>query len=89
MHVYFQFSGLVILYKKKTESHIFLTYLIFRLCRYHGMHHIHKRSNFCLFMPLFDALGNTIDERYWNLHRETSSSAGGNQPDSLRPTVHS
>ncbi|XP_017257306.2 very-long-chain aldehyde decarbonylase CER3 [Daucus carota subsp. sativus] len=33
-------------------------------------------KNFCLFMPLLDILGSTIDEHYWNLHKETSSSAG-------------
>ncbi|KAK1358127.1 Eceriferum 3 [Heracleum sosnowskyi] len=59
-----------------------LKYLIYTPT-YHGLHHIHQKSNFCLFMPLFDVLGNTIDERYWNLHRETSSSAGrkGRIPD--------
>lgn len=30
-------------------------------------------TNFCLFMPLFDKLGNTLNNRSWELHKETSS----------------
>ena len=26
------------------------------LCRYHSLHHTEKKTNFCHFMPLFDAL---------------------------------
>uniref|UniRef100_A0A164W3Z5 Uncharacterized protein n=1 Tax=Daucus carota subsp. sativus TaxID=79200 RepID=A0A164W3Z5_DAUCS len=52
-----------------------LKYLIYTPT-YHGIHHTDMGKNFCLFMPLLDILGSTIDEHYWNLHKETSSSAG-------------
>ncbi|XP_063936235.1 very-long-chain aldehyde decarbonylase CER3-like [Daucus carota subsp. sativus] len=59
-----------------------LKYLIYTPT-YHRIHHVDMGSHFCLFMPFFDVLGNTIDERYWNLHKETSSGAGarGRIPD--------
>lgn len=60
----------------------FLKYLIYTPS-YYSLHHTDKRSNFCLFMPLYDALGNTIDPRSWELQREMSSrtSADEKAPD--------
>ncbi|GAB2291510.1 Very-long-chain aldehyde decarbonylase cer3 [Dionaea muscipula] len=42
---------------------------------YHSIHHEDKASNFCLFMPLFDFLGNTLNPRSWQLHRQISLNA--------------
>ncbi|XP_028773645.1 very-long-chain aldehyde decarbonylase GL1-1-like, partial [Neltuma alba] len=39
---------------------------------YHSLHHTDKGTNFCLFMPLFDALGNTLNSKSWQLHKEIS-----------------
>ncbi|KAG7023416.1 Protein ECERIFERUM 3 [Cucurbita argyrosperma subsp. argyrosperma] len=45
---------------------------------YHTLHRTEKGSNFCLFMPLFDAIGNTVHKNSWELHKEMSSTAGKN-----------
>lgn len=54
----------------------FLRYVIYTPT-YHNLHHTDKDTNFCLFMPLFDALGNTLNKNSWTLH-ETLSSGSGN-----------
>lgn len=54
----------------------FLRYVIYTPT-YHNLHHTEKDTNFCLFMPLFDALGNTLNKNSWTLH-ETLSSGSGN-----------
>lgn len=41
--------------------------------RYHAIHHTKKEANFCLFMPLFDLLGGTIDRRSWDMQRKMSA----------------
>ncbi|KAM7471607.1 hypothetical protein LguiA_009790 [Lonicera macranthoides] len=43
---------------------------------YHNIHHTEMGTNFCLFMPLYDVLGKTINKSSWDLHREISSSQG-------------
>ncbi|KAI4344351.1 hypothetical protein L6164_011586 [Bauhinia variegata] len=50
---------------------------------YHSLHHTDKDSNFCLFMPLFDVLGNTLNSKSWQLHKQLSSGSGkdGRVPD--------
>ncbi|EPS58637.1 hypothetical protein M569_16175, partial [Genlisea aurea] len=57
----------------------------FSFCRYHSLHHEEDRTNFCLFMPLFDALGNTLNKRSWDEHRKNFSNGGrkknGKAPD--------
>lgn len=40
------------------------------VCRYLSLHHREKDSNFCLFMPLFDALGGTLNPKSWQLQKE-------------------
>ncbi|PWA58723.1 fatty acid hydroxylase, NAD(P)-binding domain, Uncharacterized domain Wax2 [Artemisia annua] len=40
---------------------------------YHFIHHRDMKTNFCLFMPLFDVFGKTMNELSWDLHREVSS----------------
>lgn len=43
---------------------------------YHFIHHKDMKTNFCLFMPLFDVLGKTMNEISWDLHRKISSNEG-------------
>ncbi|RZR71152.1 hypothetical protein BHM03_00003875 [Ensete ventricosum] len=40
-----------------------------------------KKSNFCLFMPLFDLLGGTLDDKSWELQKEISSGKNEQVPD--------
>nr|XP_027121909.1 protein ECERIFERUM 3-like isoform X1 [Coffea arabica]XP_027125226.1 protein ECERIFERUM 3-like isoform X1 [Coffea arabica] len=49
-----------------------LRYLVYTPT-YHNIHHMDMRTNFCLFMPVYDILGKTINTRYWDLHKEISS----------------
>jgi len=42
-------------------------------CRYHVIHHTKREANFCLFMPLFDLLGGTLDARSWEMQEKTSA----------------
>ncbi|KAJ7955715.1 protein ECERIFERUM 3 [Quillaja saponaria] len=55
----------------------FLRYLIYTPT-YHSLHHTDKDTNFCLFMPLFDALGNTLNRKSWQLHKKISLNSGKN-----------
>ncbi|KAJ0603590.1 putative fatty acid hydroxylase, NAD(P)-binding domain superfamily [Helianthus annuus] len=43
---------------------------------YHFIHHKDMKTNFCLFMPLFDVLGKTLNKISWDLHREMHSNEG-------------
>ncbi|XP_039814351.1 very-long-chain aldehyde decarbonylase GL1-1-like [Panicum virgatum] len=40
---------------------------------YHTIHHTDKDSNFCLFMPLFDLLGGTLNDKSWELQKRNSA----------------
>lgn len=42
-------------------------------CRYHTIHHTKREANFCLFMPLFDLLGGTLDDQSWEMQKQTSA----------------
>ncbi|XP_042500920.1 very-long-chain aldehyde decarbonylase CER3 [Macadamia integrifolia] len=49
---------------------------------YHSLHHTEMTTNFCLFMPLYDALGKTLNHKSWELHKKISSSDNkGRVPD--------
>lgn len=48
---------------------------------YHSIHHMDKDSNFCLFMPLFDLLGGTLNPNSWQLQKEISSGKNDQVPD--------
>lgn len=60
------------------EALPFLRYLLYTPT-YHSLHHSEKDSNFCLFMPLFDLLGNTLNEKSWDLHKQICLNAGKNK----------
>ncbi|XP_020578577.1 protein ECERIFERUM 3-like isoform X2 [Phalaenopsis equestris] len=62
------------------EAFPVLRYLIYTPT-YHSIHHIEKNSNYCLFMPLFDALGGTINTKSWSLQKEISSGMNNRVPD--------
>lgn len=51
------------------------------LRRYHSIHHEVKNSNFCLFMPLFDVLGGTLDNNSWKMREEICSGKNDRVPD--------
>ncbi|KAK9213496.1 hypothetical protein WN943_002884 [Citrus x changshan-huyou] len=59
------------------ETFPFLRYLLYTPT-YHSLHHTEKDSNFCLFMPLFDALGNTLNSKSWEDHKKITSASGEN-----------
>ncbi|KAL7097332.1 hypothetical protein ACP275_10G137800 [Erythranthe tilingii] len=60
----------------------FLKYILYTPT-YHNLHHAETNTNYCLFMPLFDALGNTLNEKSWDMHRNNSlaSDKNGRVPD--------
>ncbi|OMO61061.1 Fatty acid hydroxylase [Corchorus capsularis] len=60
----------------------FLRYLIYTPT-YHSLHHTEMGTNFCLFMPLFDAIGKTLNSKSWQLHQKISSDSAkkGRVPD--------
>ncbi|KAJ3704791.1 hypothetical protein LUZ61_008496 [Rhynchospora tenuis] len=57
-----------------------LRYLIYTPT-YHSIHHTEKNSNFCLFMPLFDWLGGTMNTKAWELQKEIISGKNDQVPD--------
>ncbi|KAJ8500047.1 hypothetical protein OPV22_010599 [Ensete ventricosum] len=58
----------------------FLRYLIYSPT-YLSLHHKEKNCNFCLFMPLFDILGKTLNSKTWDLQREISAGKNDRVPD--------
>ncbi|KAK6235964.1 hypothetical protein SCA6_011301 [Theobroma cacao] len=60
----------------------FLRYLI-HTPTYHSLHHTEMGTNFCLFMPLFDAMGKTLKSNSWQIHEKISSDSAkyGRVPD--------
>ncbi|BAF25141.1 very-long-chain aldehyde decarbonylase GL1-1 [Oryza sativa Japonica Group] len=49
-----------------------LKYLIYTPT-YHTIHHTKEDANFCLFMPLFDLIGGTLDAQSWEMQKKTSA----------------
>ncbi|KAL3512011.1 hypothetical protein ACH5RR_024728 [Cinchona calisaya] len=48
---------------------------------YHNIHHMDTRTNFCLFMPVYDILGKTVNSHYLDLHKEINSRTNRRAPD--------
>ncbi|KAL9261938.1 Very-long-chain aldehyde decarbonylase CER3-like protein, partial [Drosera capensis] len=69
----------------KIESMFAKTAAELELKKYHAIHHEDKDSNFCLFMLQFDFLGNTLNPKSWDLHRQVRlcavSLAAGKVPE--------
>ncbi|GAA0158703.1 oxidase [Lithospermum erythrorhizon] len=57
-----------------------LKYFI-RTPTYQSLHHVDMSTNFCLFMPIFDALGKTTNKLSWTLHKEMCSEANVRVPE--------
>lgn len=53
------------------EALPFMRYLLYTPT-YHNLHYTEKDTNYCLFMPLYDALGNTLNINSWELHKKMS-----------------
>ncbi|KAH0906710.1 hypothetical protein HID58_038537 [Brassica napus] len=60
---------------KLFETLPILRYLIYTPT-YHSLHHHEMGTNFCLFMPIFDVLGNTLNSNSWGLQKKIRLSAG-------------
>lgn len=75
-------SNVEVISHKLFEKAPFLRYLLYTPT-YHSLHHTEMDTNFCLFMPLFDAVGKTLNSKSWGLHKEISLNAGknGRAPD--------
>ncbi|XP_065850708.1 very-long-chain aldehyde decarbonylase CER3 [Euphorbia lathyris] len=61
----------------------FLKYFIYTPS-YHSLHHKEMGTNFCLFMPVFDAVWKTLNPNSWELHKEMSANSSekkGRVPD--------
>ncbi|KAK9097991.1 hypothetical protein Syun_025036 [Stephania yunnanensis] len=59
----------------------FLRYVIYTTS-YHNLHRKEMNTNFCLFMPIFDALGNTLNPKSWEFHKKICSGLNDNKvPD--------
>ncbi|KAL7139772.1 hypothetical protein ABFS83_09G075000 [Erythranthe nasuta] len=48
---------------------------------YHSLHHAETGTNFCLFVPFYDKLWNTFNEKSWDLHEEISTRTNSRVPD--------
>uniref|UniRef100_A0A0V0IJU1 Protein ECERIFERUM 3-like n=1 Tax=Solanum chacoense TaxID=4108 RepID=A0A0V0IJU1_SOLCH len=59
------------------EAIPFLKYLIYTPT-YHSLHHTEKETNYCLFMPIFDVLGDTLNPKSWEMHTKLSIDSGKN-----------
>lgn len=57
------------------EAVPFLKYIIYTPT-YHSLHHTEMDTNYCLFMPLFDALGNTLNKKSWETHKRNRVESG-------------
>ncbi|KAH9619745.1 hypothetical protein KSS87_018056 [Heliosperma pusillum] len=62
---------------KLFEAIPLLKYLIYTPI-YHSLHHLGKDCNLCLFMPIYDLLGNTLNHKSWDLQKQISLNAGKN-----------
>ncbi|KAJ4902286.1 Protein ECERIFERUM 3 [Raphanus sativus] len=60
---------------KLFETLPMLRYLIYTPT-YHSLHHEGMDTNFCLFMPIFDVLGNTLNPNSWELQKKIRLAAG-------------
>ncbi|XP_010278025.1 PREDICTED: protein ECERIFERUM 3 [Nelumbo nucifera] len=58
----------------------FLKYLIYT-ATYHSLHRAEMNTNFCLFMPIYDALGRTLNTKSWELHKKISTGLNWKVPD--------
>ncbi|XP_073143149.1 very-long-chain aldehyde decarbonylase CER3 [Henckelia pumila] len=59
------------------EAIPFLKYVVYTPT-YHSLHHAEMDTNYCLFMPLFDALGNTLNKKSWEAHKRNRVESGKN-----------
>ncbi|XP_047332123.1 very-long-chain aldehyde decarbonylase CER3-like [Impatiens glandulifera] len=59
------------------EAFPILRYIVYTPT-YHSLHHTEMGTNYCLFMPIYDALGNTMNNKSWNLHKKINLDAAEN-----------
>ncbi|XP_077222889.1 very-long-chain aldehyde decarbonylase CER3-like [Tasmannia lanceolata] len=73
-------SNVEVLPHELFQSFPFLKDLIYT-ATYHSLHHTDMKTNFCLFLPIYDKLGNTVNPKSWELHKKTSSGENDRVPD--------
>uniref|UniRef100_A0A0D3GJE0 aldehyde oxygenase (deformylating) n=1 Tax=Oryza barthii TaxID=65489 RepID=A0A0D3GJE0_9ORYZ len=74
------YSNVEVISHKTFQDFPFLRYLIYTPS-YLSLHHREKDSNFCLFMPLFDVLGGTLNPKSWQLQKEVDLGKNHRVPD--------
>ncbi|THU57185.1 hypothetical protein C4D60_Mb03t00840 [Musa balbisiana] len=74
------YSNVEVLPSRLFEALPALRYLLYSPT-YLSLHHKEKNCNFCLFMPLFDFLGKTANNKSWDLQKEISSGKKDRAPD--------
>ncbi|KAF0902792.1 hypothetical protein E2562_019120 [Oryza meyeriana var. granulata] len=74
------YSNVEVISHKTFEAYPSLRYLIYTPS-YLSLHHREKDCNFCLFMPLFDALGGTLNSKSWQLQKEVDLGKNHRVPD--------
>ncbi|CAL9181265.1 unnamed protein product, partial [Musa hybrid cultivar] len=74
------YSNVEVLPSRLFEALPVLRYLLYSPT-YLSLHHKEKNCNFCLFMPLFDFLGKTANNKSWDLQKEISSGKTDRAPD--------
>ncbi|KAK3015486.1 hypothetical protein RJ639_005472 [Escallonia herrerae] len=70
-------SNVEIVPHRMFEIFPFLKYILYT-STYHSLHHTDMGTNYCLFMPLYDALGNTLNTKSWELQKKISIDSGKN-----------
>ncbi|KAL0428206.1 UNVERIFIED_CONTAM: Very-long-chain aldehyde decarbonylase CER3 [Sesamum latifolium] len=75
-------SNVEIVPYKMFDAIPFLRYILYTPT-YHSLHHAEMGTNYCLFMPLFDAMGNTLNRKSWEMHKKNwlDSGKNGRAPD--------
>lgn len=53
----------------------FFRYLLYTPT-YYSQHHSEMKNNYCLFMPLYDAMWNTLNTKTWDLHKKLTQEKG-------------
>ncbi|KAF5956683.1 hypothetical protein HYC85_003908 [Camellia sinensis] len=70
-------SNVEIVPHKLFQTFPFMKYFLYTPT-YHSLHHTEMGTNYCLFMPLYDALGNTLNSKSWEQHKKICLNSGKN-----------
>ncbi|KAH7287324.1 hypothetical protein KP509_32G049900 [Ceratopteris richardii] len=73
-------SGIEIIPASLFKTFPYLRYLLYTPS-YHALHHACQDSNYCLFIPLYDYIGNTLNSRTKAFHVESRNHVTARVPD--------